>query len=264
MMERSISAEEIRFYLLYWDHVVIPTNNLIHIGIPDEGELQATGAIKRPRVQYAGSFAGDQVTNAVLACQAIVAGELSGVQDVDWVLHQFGGDVLMVPGTAQEAASLRIALASVLPVPPATTPIAEVLEFKHKKAADLAALHDCLDELYLDILRAPDRELGARKVVSDLRSQVQNLGAKHSAPSAWRRFDLSVEFSVRPKDIIVGLAAGAALGAAAGLGTVLTSAAGVVVSLVEVKLSKSHAFGTGSRSNRLAYLSAARGEGLVT
>ena len=47
-IERSISPEEMRFYLLYWDHVVIPANNLVYISVPEEEELLACGAIERP------------------------------------------------------------------------------------------------------------------------------------------------------------------------------------------------------------------------
>jgi hypothetical protein len=139
-MERSISAEELRFYILYWDHVAIPGNNLVYIGVPDEEELIRCGAISRPRVQYGGSFSGGQVTDAILACQCIVATEFSKSADVDWVLHQFGGDILLPPSMSKETDVFRLAVASVLPVPPADVPVEEVLEFKERKKADLKAL----------------------------------------------------------------------------------------------------------------------------
>jgi hypothetical protein len=263
MMERTLSPEELRFYLLYWDHVVIPANNLVFIGVPEEEDLLACGAIARPCVQYSGTFEGDQVANAILACQGLVAKQLSGVPDVDWVLHQFGGDVLTVPGMAQEEAALRIRVASVLPVPPAATRISDVLEFKERKAESLAGLHDTLDKLYLDILRTPDVELGARRLVSELRSEIESLASDTRTTSGWRRFDLSVEFRVRLRDVIVGLTAGSTFGAAAGANPSLTAAIGAIASLIEVKLSQSHTLGTASQTNRLAYLSDAKAERLL-
>ena len=215
-------------------------------------------------MQYSGSFEGDQFTNAVLACQGLVAKELSSVQEVDWILHQFGGDVLVIPGLADEAAALRIRVASVLPVPPAQTRIVDVLEFKERRANDLTALHDCLDELYLDILRTPDMQLGSRKLVAELRSQIESLGSRSTVTSLWPRFDLSVEFAVRPRDVILGLAGGAAAGAAIGTAVPLTAALWAIASLIEVKLSKSVKFGVASPSNRLAYLSEAEKERLLS
>ena len=59
-MERSLSAEELRYYILYWDEVVIPGNNLVYIGVPEEEELISCGAISRPRVAFQGAFQGDR------------------------------------------------------------------------------------------------------------------------------------------------------------------------------------------------------------
>ena len=52
VMERSISKEELRYYILYWDKVVIPGNNMVYIAVPEEAELIAAQAIVRPRVQF--------------------------------------------------------------------------------------------------------------------------------------------------------------------------------------------------------------------
>lgn len=261
-MERSISAEELRFYVLYWDHVAIPGNNLVYIGVPEEEELIECGAISRPRVQYAGSFSGGQVTDAILACQSVVANEYAKDQSIDWALHQFGGDMLLPPLMSKETDVFRLAVASVLPVPPAILPVAEVLEFKERKKSDLKALHDCLDELYFDILRTPDVSLGSRKLLADFKEEIAALGRDKKDTSAWRRFDLSVEFNVRPKDVIVGLAAGAALDLSAGLAIPVATVAGAVASLLEFKVSKTRTVGEAS-SNRLGYLSSAKAEGIL-
>lgn len=260
-MERSISAEELRFYVLYWDHVVIPGNNLVYIGVPEEAELIAAGAISRPRVQFTGRFEGDHVASAVLGCQGILATQLAKEPDTDWVVHQFGGDVLSPPGASEEVSALRLAIASVLPVPPGDLPISEVLEFKQSKQSELMALHDCLDELYFDILKTPDRELGSRKLISNLRGEIESLGSGKVDVAAWRKFDLSIEFNVRPKDMALGIAAGSGIAATAGWPVPLAAAVGAVASLIEVKFSKTNTFG--ASKNRLAYLSSAKRKGIV-
>lgn len=260
-IERSISAEDLRFYVLYWDHVVIPGNNLIYVRVPEEEELIAAGAISRPRVQFTGRFEGDQVATALLGCQGIVATQLAKEADTDWVVHQFGEDVLSLPGASEEVSALRIAVASVLPVPPGDLPIAEVLEFKQRKHSELRALHDCLDELYFDILKTPDRELGSRKLISNLRGEIESLGSGKVDVAAWRKFNLSVEFNVRPKDMILGIAAGAGIAATAGWTVPLAAAVGAVASVIEVRFSKTNTFG--ASKNRLAYLSSAKRKGIV-
>jgi hypothetical protein len=57
-MKRSISPEEIRYYALYWDKIIIPGSNLIYVGIPEEELLIETGVVERSRVNFSGAFWG--------------------------------------------------------------------------------------------------------------------------------------------------------------------------------------------------------------
>jgi len=58
-MERSLSIDELRYYILYWDKVVIPGNNLVYIGLPEEELLIESGALERPQIGFSGRFEGD-------------------------------------------------------------------------------------------------------------------------------------------------------------------------------------------------------------
>ena len=90
-LERTLSVEELRYYTLYWDQVLIPGNNLVYVSIPDEEQWIAAGAISRPRVAFQGSFKGDQITHALLSCQNLVAAEVRQKAPLtDWVMHQVG------------------------------------------------------------------------------------------------------------------------------------------------------------------------------
>ena len=53
-MAGSLSLDEMRYYALYWDNVVIPTNNLVHMGLPQEEAFISAGAIERPNVAFNG------------------------------------------------------------------------------------------------------------------------------------------------------------------------------------------------------------------
>lgn len=114
----------------------------------------------------------------------------------------------------------------------------------------------------MDILKTPDVNFGARKLLSNFKDEIAALGNDKKDTSAWRKFDLSVEFNVRPKEVIVGLAAGAALDLTAGLAVPVATLAGGVASLLEFKLSKSRTVGE-AKSNRLSYLSSAKAERIL-
>jgi len=38
-MERSLNFDELKYYILYFNKVVIPSNNALYIGLPNEKEL---------------------------------------------------------------------------------------------------------------------------------------------------------------------------------------------------------------------------------
>ncbi len=45
---------ELRKYILYWDQIDYPTNNLIHVSSHDIDYLESTGVLKRTRVIFQG------------------------------------------------------------------------------------------------------------------------------------------------------------------------------------------------------------------
>ena len=193
VMERSISKEELRYYILYWDKVVIPGNNLVYIEVPEEKELIACESISRPRIQFQGSFRGDQVTGALLACQSIVAEKLVRDKTVDWVIHQIGDSLALPSDFASQQDTIRVALANALPVPDGEVPIHEILEFKQRYKDELIELHKSIDELYFEVLNSPDKGLATKKVLSRFQSSIQNLDRTSHESGTTLQYDRRVE-----------------------------------------------------------------------
>ncbi len=54
--ERNLNIDEIKYYSLYFDHVVIPTNNFIHFFVEQEEELINLKLIERPRYNIIGTL----------------------------------------------------------------------------------------------------------------------------------------------------------------------------------------------------------------
>lgn len=264
-MDRSISPEELRYYVMYWDKVVIPGNNLVYIGIPEEEDLISCGAIERPKITFQGSFQGDQVTKAILSCQSIVASDLVNDKSTDWVIHQIGKSVIYPEEFNERRNIIRVDLASVLPVPRAETPINEVLEFKERRRSDLTELHEALDELYEQILTAPDPELASKKAVSRLQKSILNLNKvsnekfEHS-----HKFDFSVELNLSGKDIFVGASSGALLDfLASGYTIPVATIVGAIASTINIKSKSTNIFQPASENTKLAYLSHASQESVI-
>jgi hypothetical protein len=264
-MERSITIEEISYYILYWDKVVIPGNNLVYIGVPQEEELISCGAITRPRVQFNGSFQGDMVTNAILSCQGIVARELARDRKVDWVLHQAGNDLCIESEYIEKKDILRFDLINALPVPLEGTPLNEILEFRHRRKSELSQLHSLLDELYIDILKSPDQILASKQATHKLASHIKDLDTVTGERfKKTRKYDLSTSLNVNFEKI----ASGAALGAivdmyATGFTFPLATVAGALAPLIKMEAKASYSFEPAKDNLKLSYISHASSVGIV-
>ena len=60
-LHRSISAEEVRYYAMYWDKVVVAGSDIVYVEIPEEDVLIETGVIERPHVRLYGTLEGAAV-----------------------------------------------------------------------------------------------------------------------------------------------------------------------------------------------------------
>ena len=265
VMERSISKEELRYYILYWDRVVIPGNNLVYIGVPEEEVLIAANAISRPRVQFQGAYQGDQVTYAILGCQALVAEKLVQDRSVDWVLHQLGDSLVLPSKFISQCDTIRVALVNVLPVPDEAIPIEEILTFKENRKDELSELHESIDDLYIEVLNSPDKGLATSKAVHRFQSAIQNVDkTSNERFKKTRKYDFSVELNLNGKDIIAGASAGALFGFFGGGFTVpLAALLGAVVPMIKINAKVNYAFEPAKENAKLAYVSKASKEGIL-
>lgn len=264
-MERSLSVEELNYYILYWDNVVIPGNNLIYVGVPGEEELIACGAITRPRVAFQGMFQGTQVANAVLACQGIVARELLKDRGVDWVIHQIGARLSIPSDDLERRNILRITLSDALPVPAAGVPVVDILEFKERRRDELGELHLALDAIYEDILKASDTDLASRKAFGDLKKAIEALDAvAREKLRSDRKYNLSVQLGFDGAAAAPAIAAGALFDAlTTGFTIPIGTIGSTLLSTLKITSAADYTFGPAHDMKKLSYLSNASDEGLL-
>lgn len=266
VIERSLGVEELNFYALYWDRVVIPTNSFIHARIHDEEALVDCGLVERPRVQFYGGFNSRDMPAFLSKIQVDITKNLiESDRGMDWVLHQIG-DKLILPGVEVDSKrSLRFELMNALPVPVGTVLVADLLEFKERRADELNVLHDTLDSLYLDILKSPDQDLAAKKTVADLKKAIADLDTVSSEKwKATSKFDFSVNFNLDCGKIASALAAGAVFDFYTNMFTApVGTIAAPFMSLLNVKAGRATAIQASEKENKLSYLSSARLEKII-
>lgn len=266
-MERGLTPEEIRYYALYWDKVVIPGNNLVYVGLPEEDLLIQSGIIERPRVGFQGSFSGSAIADSFGIAQFLVAKKLMEEEkNTDWVLHQIGNKLVIPKEYVDAKHSLRFELVNLLPVPNGLTPIADILEFKDRRKTELNALHECIELAYIEALKCPDPTFGASKAIRDLKESIANLDVVSN--ERWERiskFDFSAEFNLDGGSIVTGIATGAAFDYFTDAFTIpVGSIVGGLASLLKFKATYGASFKPASNNNTLAFLSHANNECILS
>lgn len=264
-VEMGVSVEDLNYYILYWDEVVIPGNNLIYIGVPGEDELIKCGAIARPRIAFHGSFGGSKIAEALLTCQAIAARELMKSTEVDWVIHQIGPSLSIPKDVSEQRNVLRIALANALPVPAPGVPVVDILEFKERRRDELAALHASLDAVYEDVLRAPDSDLASRRAIAELRCAVEAVRAVTGEKlRSDRNYSLSVQFGFDGAAATPAIATGALIDLLTnGFTMPLATAGSALLSSLKITSGADYTFGPAHDKKRLSYLSNAKAEEIL-
>lgn len=264
-LERTLSVEELCYYTLYWDQVLIPGNNLVYVSIPDEEQWIAAGAIARPRVAFQGSFKGDQITHALLSCQNLVAAEVREKTPLtDWVMHQVGDDIAVPDDIATNKQAIRVALVRALPVPTEPVPIYDLLEFKHTYRTEFAALHEAMDELYLEVLRSPDPGLTHGRAVERFKESIGSVsGTVKTRYTSTRKFDFSTELNFDAGKITGAASAGAVLDLLTTGFTIPWALVAGAAAMLKVSLKATRSFEAVKDQQKLAYLAKAAQSGVL-
>jgi Family of unknown function (DUF6236) len=261
----SLTPEAMRFYLLYWDKIIIPTNNLIHTAVPDEDDLVSLGAIWRPCVRHAGKFGGNDLAKTVLKGQAEIVEMMLKDKSTDWVMHQPGADFCYLDSKTTMQQAIRVDLIGALPAPTADIPINEILEFRERRRVELGALHAALDEFYLEILKSPDPSLSTKVAFSNLQQQIESLNkVAEEKYKKTRKFDFSAEINFSGKDLALAAAGGAAVDHLSGFTFPVITTVSALASFVKItgKLTKTYEY---TKENlKLGYLSQAAKEGVLS
>ena len=264
-IDRMLSAQEIRYYLLYWDKVVIPTSNIIHVSLPDEDILIETGVISRPKVGSLSCGLANFPLDMALAQASVTESLIKNNKDADWVFHQIGGNLTLPQQYQIENQSIRVDLVNLLPVPIGTTPIPEILEFKLRRRDELAVLHQYLDEAYLEILASPDPTLSRKASITRLKTAIAAIDSV--TKERWKtttKFDFSSEISLQGSNIAKGVAAGYAFAFySAEVSIPVGAILGGLASLIKLSAKVSKTFEPAKNQLKLGYLSHAHGDGII-
>jgi hypothetical protein len=167
------SSAELRKYLLYWDQMDYPDNNIVSIGADSDMQfLISVGVAARTRVQFSGPISSGNGEFFLLAQQAVFEkheNEKSGL----WSIAQLSTAPYFA--NSSPVTAIEYQLWNALPVPLEGVPLNEILEFKARRHDELIALRIYLDELYQSVIAASDIPRAKTSAISKLEAALADV-----------------------------------------------------------------------------------------
>lgn len=226
----NLDSQELRFALLFWDELVWPSSRAIYFGSgPDEQFLENAKILTRPDYTYNGDGA-----------QGILKGQIQAFKDRDlaepgtWALSQGENSLLYQGGLVQEEQGALLELHRAIPVPTADVPLAEILEFKHRRGDELILLRQHLDSFVSEIQGSEEKTVALEKRIAEIDAACADLlkvGKEWQFPVYLS--NIKASFSLSPSKFLpavaggwkiaepYGLEAAAAVATAAGMASTL-------------------------------------------
>ena len=222
----GIDPVSLRQYLLYWDRIDWPDNNILSIGnhTPETEFLEEAGILERTRVEM---HLTENIGYAPTLAQARALTIRNETEPGRWSLAQQADCLVLSEETSQDARVIEVELYSGIPVPDREVSLEDVLLFKKRRRPELLAFRSAMDELYQGVIAASDIPRAKITAIETIELRLADL---HSVfKESWgKRLLSSVKTELNTPTLLTGAALGAlvlspfdvplALGPALGVG----------------------------------------------
>lgn len=179
-----LDHQQLRLDLLFWDKLDSPTNNIFVTALQDDGELLAQqGFIVRSKVRMVGGATPSTIMEGV---HAAAYRERERREPGRWSVSCSEGALVFPASDLEVDRGVLFRLFGAIPVPDKEVPIADILEFKDRRRAELLALRHHLERLFQGIATAPDRNLSELTELEALQLALKD----HISVSRERKFPL--------------------------------------------------------------------------
>ncbi|MCD4743028.1 MAG: DUF6236 family protein, partial [Desulfobacteraceae bacterium] len=223
----------IRQYLLYWDKIDWPDNNIISFGgeTPELLFLKEVGVIDRTRVQFS-NFSGN-IGYSLLLMQDAALHIRNKQQPGCWALAQPRSSLFLPSEVSEEARATEVELYSVIPVPLGTVPLEDILEFKDRRRDELLHFRSAMDELYEEVISAKDILRAKVRVIERIEQSIHDLHSVFN--ETWKEKLLStVKVELNIPNLTTTAVAGAGVSAIFGFSAAAGAAIGAIAAVLKM------------------------------
>ena len=196
-----LTKVDLNYYCLYWDELVVPASNIIRLGMEGEEEFINAGFLRRPKFNHIDSAITGAEYNYIISIQQKMAQELKREKkSTHWFMGGIGSAIDIYDGMSTP--SLIIEFARALPVPVRDVHVDDILKFKAHRRDELDAVHELINELYIEVRKSSNPNLEEARSFNRIESALKDLNK--SFFEKWkelRLFDLSVNKELNGSDI---------------------------------------------------------------
>lgn len=230
----GLDPQKLRQYLLYWDKIDYPDNNIMSYKLtPDEEFLMKCGILERTMCIFSGAVSLGADT--MIAVQMATFKKHCKEKDGIWSIAQPTREIILPEMESILKENIQVELYNCLPVPAIDTPFETILDFKERRSSELEAFRNLLDDMYKDILSHPDAEFAKRKSIENIENALIDIDRTLKESKIERTFkNMTAQINVS-KFIDAGfkLVAGTVLGQNLGLGK-LSGIVGLGLSAINI------------------------------
>lgn len=164
----GIEPVNLRKYLLFWDKIDYPVNNMIHVGGgADIDFLVQEGVAKSTEIRFQKMEAHEN-GYLFLASQMAAFDKNNEIENEAWSIAQ-PTNVLMIPkADAKIQGCLEFELYEAVQIPTGDVPLQEVFTFKQKRLPELLALRDSMDAIVDQVMGSQDIPKRKNKALNKL------------------------------------------------------------------------------------------------
>ncbi len=169
--DSNIDPQELRSYLLFWDVLDFPENNLVGFGLSQDVQfLKDAGVLQRTRIGFSGSIT--DMAQGVLRAHTLAYNILDQKEAGVWSLARGEKSFSYSEDQLKVGRGALFSLFNALPVPKYDVPLNDILEFKKKRNAELIALRIHLEKIYHRITSSEDPGLSLHTEIDDLQRSI--------------------------------------------------------------------------------------------
>ncbi|WP_425668764.1 DUF6236 family protein [Vibrio owensii] len=164
----SVNPTNLRHYLLFWDKIDYPVNNMIHYqGGEDIDFLIQEGVAQSSEIRFR-EIKGDQSGFIFLSAQMAAYEANSKAEDQEWSIAQPTSQLVVPKEFAQTQGCLEFELYNAIQIPTGEVPLSEVFEFKIRRAPELESLREAMDGIVDSIVSSQNIPKRKNKALSRL------------------------------------------------------------------------------------------------